>query len=45
MASVKSGDFDSKFKMALDKGTFDAISLCPVDKKQSMEKYVGMGFN
>merc|ERR1711935_986809 len=40
MASVKSGEYDSKFKMALDKGTFDAISLCPVDKKQSMEKYV-----
>ena len=33
-----------KFKMALDKGTFDAISLSPIDKKESMDKYIGMGF-
>ena len=33
-------DFEKAFNVAIDKGTFDAISLSPVDKKASMEKYV-----
>ena len=31
---------DFKFKLANDKGTYDAISLCPDNPKEKREKYI-----